>query len=215
MIRILIADDQQLFSSMLKEILQRDEEIEIIALCKNGYEAVEKTLQLKPDLVLLDIGMPEKGGIDALGEIKKALPKTKVAMLTTFEDEDNIKDAILLGADGYLIKDLTPSTLISAIKNINNDIVLLHRGAYRTLQDALNNMKNCKNQKLELGEMVFDSTDVNIMKMVVQGKSNKDICNALNYSEGTIKNRVSKMLSITGLSNRMELSVFAINNQII
>lgn len=215
MIRILIADDQQLFSSMLKEILQRDEEIEIIALCKNGHEAVDKTLQLKPDLVLLDIGMPEKGGIDALGEIKKALPKTKVAMLTTFEDEDNIKDAILLGADGYLIKDLTQKTLISAIKNINNDIVLLHRGAYRTLQVALNSMKNCKDQKLELGEMIFDSTDVSIMKMVVQGKSNKDICNALNYSEGTIKNRVSKMLSITGLSNRMELSVFAINNQII
>ena len=215
MIRILIADDQLLFRSMLNEMLTKDAEIEIVASCSNGEEAVADCIRYKPDIALLDIGMPNIGGINALREIKTTLPCTKVVMLTTFEDEESIIAALQLGADGYLVKEMTPSALIMAVKSINNGMILFHSGIYRVLQSALELSQNTKEQKREIGDIVFDMADINIMKLIVQGKSNKDIAVLLNYSEGTIKNKISKMLSATGLSDRTGLSVFAINNDII
>lgn len=215
MIRILIADDQLLFRSMLNEMLTKDAEIEIVSSCSNSEEAIADCMKYKPDIALLDIGMPNIGGISALREIKTALPRTKVAMLTTFEDDENIIAALELGADGYLIKEMTPSALIMAVKCIQNDLILFHNGTYRVLQSALELSQNTRAQKREIGDIVFDMADISIMKLIVQGKSNKDIAASLNYSEGTIKNKISKMLSVTGLSDRTGLSVFAINNDII
>lgn len=215
MIRIIIADDQLLFRSMLEQMLKKDDQIEIVASCATGEEALECSLKYQPDVVLLDIGMPKKGGIEALKEIKKALPKTKVAMLTTFEDEESIRSAVLLGADGYLIKELMPDELILAIKSIHRDMILFHSSVYGMLQSTLNLAQKPREKKCEIGALVFDATEISIMKLIAAGKSNKDIAGILNYSEGTIKNKVSKILSITGLSDRTELTVFAINNQII
>lgn len=215
MIRILIADDQLLFRSMLKEMLTKDAEIEIVASCSNGEEAVADCIKYKPDIALLDIGMPNIGGINALREIKSTLPCIKVVMLTTFEDEESIIAALQLGADGYLVKEMTPSALIMAVKSINNGMILFHSGIYRVLQYALELSQNTREQKREIGDIVFDMADISIMKLIVQGKSNKDIAVLLNYSEGTIKNKISKMLSATGLSDRTGLSVFAVNNDII
>jgi len=215
MIRIIIADDQLLFRSMLEEMLKKDDQIEIVASCATGEEALESSLKYQPDVVLLDIGMPKKGGIEALKEIKAALPKTKVAMLTTFEDEESIRSAVLLGADGYLIKELMPDELILAIKSIHRDMILFHSSVYGMLQSALNMAQKPREKKCEIGDLVFDTTEISIMKLIAAGKSNKDIAGILNYSEGTIKNKVSKILSVTGLSDRTELTVFAINNQII
>ena len=147
MIRVLIADDQLLFRSMLKEMLTKDSEIEIVASCANGEEAVAECLRHKPDIALLDIEMPYKGGIEALSEIKEILPNTKVAILTTFEGDENIKTAITLGADGYLIKEMTPNALILAVKSIYNNMFLLHRGALETLQDALLFSQKSKDRK--------------------------------------------------------------------
>ncbi len=130
MIRVMVADDQMLFRTMLEEMLRKDAEIEIVASAASGREAVILALQHKPDVVLLDIQMPEKNGVEALKEIKAALPDTKVVMLTTFEDVENITASCHLGADGYLVKDMKPNILLMAIKCIYHDIVLFHRGAY-------------------------------------------------------------------------------------
>lgn len=215
MIRIIIADDQLLFRSMLEEMLKRDDQVEIIASCATGEEALESCQKHAPDVVLLDIGMPGKGGIETLKDIKAMLPKTKVAMLTTFEDGDSIKSAVLLGADGYLIKELMPDDLILAVKSIHHDMVLFHSSVYRVLQSALDLAQQPREKKCEIGDLIFDAVEISIMKLIAVGKSNKDIASALNYSEGTIKNKVSKILAATGLSDRTELTVFAINNQII
>jgi DNA-binding NarL/FixJ family response regulator len=215
MVRIIIADDQLLFRTMLAEMLKKDAEIEIAAECGNGEETLAACFKLMPDMVLLDIGMPNKGGIEVLRELKAVLPDVRVVMLTTFEDDENIKTAVLLGADGYLIKELTPDALIMAIKSIHNDMILFHRGAYHVLQSALEAQQNLREQKLAIGDMVFDAVDISIIKLIVQGKSNREIAALLHYSEGTIKNRVSKILSVTGFSHRSEISVFAVNNQIV
>jgi len=213
MINLIIADDQLLFRSMLEEILTKDANINIAASCGSGDEAVAKTLEFRPDVVLLDIQMPGKSGIEALREIKTSLPQVKTIMLTTFEDDKNVALAFELGADGYLIKDLKPDVLIMSIKCIYNDMVLFHRSVYNTVQSSVMCQKT--SEKIEIGDMIFDQIDVAIMKYISVGKSNKEIAQLLNYSEGTIKNKVSKILSTTGLSDRTGISIFAIKNQIV
>lgn len=215
MIRIIIADDQLLFRTMLKEMLSKDADIEIVALSSNGEQAVLDCANYKPDIALLDIGMPLKDGIQALSEIKKSLPKTKVILLTTFEDSESIYEAVKLGADGYLIKEMTPEVLISAVKNIHNDMIIFHKSVYHVLQSIVGDAHTGKEQKLEIGSVIFEATDIGIMKLIAKGKSNKEIAQTLNYSEGTIKNKISKILAATGLSDRTEITVFAINNGII
>ncbi|WP_304509457.1 response regulator transcription factor [Anaerotignum sp.] len=215
MIRILIADDHLLFRSMLEEMLKRDGELKIVASCADGYEVLQNCRMEKPDIVLLDIGMPGKGGIEALKEIKTRWPQIKVVMLTTFEDDENIKSAIQLGADGYLIKDMKPEILIISLKCIYHGMVLFHRGVYGFLRSAVLDACSEKNKKVQIDNMLFDAVDIKILQLIVQGKSNRDIGLALNYSEGTIKNKVTRLLSQTGFSNRTELSVFAINHELV
>ena len=215
MIRILVADDHLLFRSMLEEMLRRDSDFEIIASCSNGYEVLECCRKQAPDIALLDIGMPGKGGIEVLKEIKESFPEVKAVMLTTFEDDENIRLAVELGADGYLIKDMMPETLILSIKCIYNDMILFHKGAYKFLQTAMVDAHGPRSRKVTIDNMVFDATDIRILQLIVQGKSNKEIGAILNYSEGTIKNRISKLLSVTGFSDRTELSVFAINHALV
>lgn len=215
MIRILLADDQRLFRSMLEEMLKRDDTIEIIASCANGEEVLSCCRTQKPDIALLDIGMPGKGGIEALKEIKNQMPEIKVVMLTTFEDDKNIRTAIEYGADGYLIKDMKPETLIMSLKCIHDGMVLFHKGVYALLQSAVQDAHRVRDKKVQIDHMVFDAVDIKIMQLIVQGKSNRDIGAALSYSEGTIKNKISKLLSLTGFSDRTELSVFAINHGLV
>ncbi|MGI6751982.1 MAG: response regulator transcription factor [Anaerovoracaceae bacterium] len=215
MIRILVADDHLLFRSMLEEMLKRDEDFEITASCANGHEALDCCREQTLDIALLDIGMPGKNGIEVLKDIKESCPKLKVVMLTTFEDDENIKLAVQLGADGYLIKDIMPETLIMSLKCIYNNMVVFHKGAYKLLQTAIADAQETRNRKVTIDNMVFDATDIKILQLIVQGKTNKEIGKILSYSEGTIKNKISKLLSVTGFSDRTELSVFAINQGIV
>lgn len=174
---IIIADDQCLFREMLKEILELDSELKVLSTSSNGdvvLRALEKHQEnllpeMAPDLMLLDINMPVKSGLDALAEIKSRYPQLKVCLLTTFEDDEKIRQALALGADGYIVKDLRPKALQMAIKCIGEGMVVFH----------------------------------------------KDIAAMMNYREGTIKNRVSKLLSLTGLSDRIEISVFAVKHQLV
>ncbi len=215
MIRIMVADDQLLFRAMLESMLKKDDELEIVASASSGDEAIMLALQHKPDVVLMDIQMPCKNGMEALKEIKAALPQTKVAMLTTFENLENIKAACQSGADGYLVKDMKPDILLMAVKCIYNDIVMFHSSVYSMMLSTKGMITNYSSEKVEFGDIVFDPVDIIIMKQIAEGKTNKDIAHLICYSEGTVKNRVSKILSMTGLSDRTEITVFAIKNQII
>jgi DNA-binding NarL/FixJ family response regulator len=215
MIKLVIADDQLLFRTMLEEIIRKDPEFTLVGSASNGEEAVSLAAKHTPDVVLLDIQMPKMNGIFALEEIKSILPSSKVLMLTTFEDGENITSASLQGADGYLVKDIKPDVLLMAIKCAYHDIVLFHQGIYEYLFPLRGTLTPTTSQKFEYGNMIFDAVDIAIMKQIAFGKSNKEIAKMLNYSEGTIKNRISKLLSTLGFSDRTEISVFAIKNEIV
>lgn len=216
---VLLADDQILFRSMLEEVLKKDSEFQVIGAVANGDEAVKKTLELKPDLVLLDIQMPIKSGVEALIEIKEKLPSTKVVMLTTFEDKENIIAAYLAGADGYLVKDMKPEVLTMSLKCIFNNLAVLHQSVHEYLQQVqkIQKIQQTKgdDEKITFGDIVFNGIDVEIIKLIAEGQTNKEIAQCLNYSEGTIKNKVSNILNATGLADRTKICVFAIKNSII
>ena len=164
MIKILIADDHLLFRSLLEEMLEKDNDFKTIASCSNGFEVIKSCEKEQPDVAILDIGMPQKNGIETLQILKQQFPQTKVIMLTTFEDDINISSAVQLGADGYLIKDITPEALILSVKCIYNNMILFHSGAYKVLQSSIVALPNCKHQKITVNNMVFDNVDISILK---------------------------------------------------
>lgn len=217
LIKVVIADDQNLLRDMLKAMLNDDAEIEIVGCASNGHEAVDICEREKPDVVLLDIRMPIVGGIEGLRALKSKNPKLKVVMLTTFEDENNIIDSYKNGADGYILKDLKPQVLVMVVKCIYNDLCVMHRSVHSLMVDNIRSEKSSKViiQNMGSEDWEFDSTDISIMKQLAEGNNNKEIAGTLNFSEGTVKNRISRILSITGLKDRTQIAVFALKNNVI
>jgi len=217
MIKILIADDQRLFADMLKTILQAHEEFEVAAYAGNGQEAVEQYQNHKPDVCLLDIQMPNGNGLYALEKIKAIDRKARVIMLTTFSDDSNIAAAYLNGADGYLLKDILPEALAQAIKCVFNGLVVMSREVQDLLAEKLRNQAQttgCEPHN-EVKDKGFDERDIQIICLIAQGMSNRNIAEKMNYSEGTVRNRVSNILAVTGLSDRTQIALFAIKNRLV
>lgn len=215
MIRIIIADDQTLFRRMLEVIIQEDIDFDLIGSAANGQEALDQTLLHKPDILLLDIQMPTLSGIDVLKTIKEKLPKVKVVLLTTFEEANNIRIAFNYEADGYLVKDMKPEVLLMAVKCIYHDLVVMHSSAYQVLNKDKHLSQYIVEEKMKFGDMVFERNDLIIIRQIVEGKTNKEIAKLLNYSEGTVKNKVSNILTMTGLPDRGQIALFAIKNRIV
>ncbi|MEN1760698.1 response regulator transcription factor [Anoxynatronum sibiricum] len=215
MIKVLLADDQILFLTMLEEIVKADQRFEMVGCVQNGHEAVEMADVHEPDVVLLDIRMPEMDGLSALKKIKEAHPLMKVMMLTTFEDPFSINDAFLAGADGYLLKNMKPAALLSSIFCVAHDMLVVHREIYETGLKRDSQLCSDAKMQMEVEGVQFSKTDLQIVKCIAEGKTNKEIAKALSYSEGTIKNRVSQLLSKTGLSDRTQISIYALKNNLI
>ncbi len=217
MIKILIADDQRLFADMLKTILQSQEDFEVTAYAASGRQAVEQYQAHQPDICLLDIQMPESNGLFALEKIKAINPDAGVIMLTTFSDDKNIIDAYLGGADGYLLKDILPAVLIEAIKCVYSGLVVMSREVRALLAEKLvtGNLTLAESVKDGLGRNSFDERDIQIICLIAKGMSNKAIAEKMNYSEGTVRNRVSNILAATGLNDRTQIALFAIKNRLV
>lgn len=217
MIKILIADDQRLFADMLKTILQSQEDFEVVAYAGSGREAVEQYKAHKPDICLLDIQMPESNGLFALEQIKEINSDAGVIMLTTFSDDKNIIDAYFGGADGYLLKDILPAVLTEAIKCVYSGLVVMSREVRAMLAEKLatGNITLAVSAKDGLGTSSFDERDIQIICLIAKGLSNKAIAEQMNYSEGTVRNRVSNILAATGLNDRTQIALFAIKNRLV
>ncbi|GAB1477204.1 response regulator transcription factor [Bacillota bacterium] len=216
MLKIVIADDQVLFRNMLGIILTQEPSFEVVGSAGNGEEALRFCRDYNPDIVLMDIRMPEKDGIYALLEIKKQCPSTKVIMLTTFEEEDCIYTSCTNSADGYLLKDTKPEVLISALKCVSENLFVMHSSVQKFIQRTLLNLEKQGNKESQKEERYsFDSVDLDIIKYISMGKNNAEIAQNINYAEGTVKNRISRMLVLTSLKDRTQLAIFALQNKII
>lgn len=208
MIKIIIADDQVLLRQSLGQLISIDSDLDVVKLVSTGKEAVLACDRYQPDIVLMDIEMPELNGIEALKKIKKRLPKTKIIMLTTFENKTNIVEAFMADADGYITKEIDPEELIAVIKCVNFGQTVIHKSVKSIMVD--------KFKKMHVASITYknilSNEEIEMVKYIVDGKSNKAIGKIFSYTEGTIKNKVSRIYDKLGLSDRLQLAVYAVEN---
>jgi DNA-binding NarL/FixJ family response regulator len=211
-IRIMIADDHHVVRRGLAFFLKTQRDIEIIGEAGNGKEAVELARTLKPDLILMDLVMPEMDGIEATKIIKTEMPEIKIMMLTSFSDQDHVIPALEAGASGYQLKDIEPDELIHCIKKIIDGENQLHPKATPHLLANLSNKDKKDDNKL-ISELTKRELDV--LREIARGKSNKEIASSLFITEKTVKTHVSNLLSKLELADRTQAALFAVKNQLV
>lgn len=204
-IRVLIADDQEELAKELKSVLETDNELEVTGIAIDGFDALEKMPVCSPDVVLMDIRMPNMNGVVATRRIKEEYPFVKVVILTTFDDSDYILNAINNGASGYLLKDIGSAALISAIKNAHEGDTILPSKIARRITDAASLVAEDREIKLSRAFSLSDR-EVEIALMIYEGFTNRQISAALKLSEGTTRNYVSSIYEKTHTENRAELT---------
>ena len=200
-IKVLITDDQVELAEEIKSVLQTDDTIEVVGIAVDGFDALEKMKRTPPNVVLLDIRMPNMNGVVATQRIKSEYPDTKVVILTTFDDSDYILNAINNGASGYLLKDIGAGVLIDAVKNANAGDTILPAKIARRIADAAKNISADREIKLTRAFGLSDR-EVEIALMMYEGFTNRQISSALKLSEGTTRNYVSSIYIKTNSENR-------------
>jgi DNA-binding NarL/FixJ family response regulator len=216
MIKVLIVDDQTLLRESLKETLEHTGEITILGCAENGAEAEVMCKELEPDLVLMDINMPVCGGIEGTGLIKKYNNNIKILVLTTFYYEHDIVEALIKGADGFILKDVAPDILTTAIKNTYSGLHILSEKPYRFLSRELTHIQSlsdCENPFKE-GKLLNEN-EYQIIRLIADGKSNKEIAAEIYLSEGRVKNIISDIFAKLRLRDRYQLICYAYRNRII
>ncbi len=203
MIKVLLADDQAILADGLKSVLKSCPELTVAGVAKDGFEAVALTDELLPDVVLMDIRMPNMNGVIATREIKRKHPDVKVLVLTTFDDSDYILSAINNGASGYLLKDTSSAALIDAIKNAYAGDTILPAKIARRIADAAKLISSDREIKLKRA-YGFSDREVEIALMLCEGFTNKQIASALKLTDGTSRNYISAIYEKTKSDNRNE-----------
>lgn len=204
-IRVLIADDHPIIRDSLRTLIVTEPDLELVGEAVNGQEAVEKTDQLKPDVILMDLVMPVKDGLQAIGEIKQSHPDISILVLTSFSDEDKVFPAIRAGALGYLLKDSEPQQLLKAIHDVYRGEASLHPSIALQVIREINRPSNLPPVENPLSERELD-----VLKLVAQGLTNQEIAARLVRSEWTIRTHVRNILGKLHLANRTQAALFAL-----
>jgi len=210
-IRVLIADDHHVVRRGLVFFLRTQKSLEIIGEAANGKEVVEMAKSLKPDLILMDLVMPEMDGIQATRIIKKEQPDIKIMMLTSFSDQDHVIPALEAGASGFQLKDIQPDELVASIKKIMSGENQLHPTATSHLLANLSNKSKPEKNLLE----ELTKRELDVLKEIAKGKSNKEIAASLFITEKTVKTHVSNLLAKLELADRTQAALYAVKNQLV
>lgn len=209
MIRVLIADDIMILRQGLKAVLSLDEELEVVALAENGKEAFEKAKVFQPDVVLMDMRMPGYDGAYGITAIKEHLPKVKVLVLTTFDDEETIRKALESGADGYILKEMEDAGVIAAVKSVYSGISVFGGGVYQTMRRQI---QGGGNRAPQSADCELTPRELEVVRLVAQGLDNKEIAGTLFLAEGTVRNLISRLLEKLNLKDRTQLAVYAVKH---
>ena len=213
-IKLLIVDDHAVVRQGLRGFLQLTEEFEVVAEGANGLEAVSLAQELQPDVVLMDLIMPEMDGIEATRRIKLANPDMKVLILSSFGDENNVLPAIQAGALGYILKDIDPEELADAIrKTAQGKTQLDPEIANLLISHMQNDSKDDKQANQKLSELT--SREVEVLIQIGRGLSNKEIASELSISQMTVKTHVSNLLSKLHLADRTQAAIFSIRQGLV
>ena len=213
-VRVLVADDQQLIRDGIASLLGVQPGIDVVGTARDGQEAVERAVALEPDVVLMDVRMPGCDGTQAAARIRRELPACQVVMLTTFDDEEYVVQALRAGAAGYLLKDLPAAELASAVRLAHAGIAQFGAQAAGRLASALS-----RQPVPEPGDVTgpgpghpgapLTAREVDVLRLVACGATNREIAARLFLSEGTVKNHLSRILARLGLRDRTHAAIYA------
>ena len=207
MIKAVIADDIQILRQGLKAILEQDDGIEVAGLAADGREAWQLCRKLKPDVVLMDMRMPQYDGSYGITRIKADFPDIRVLVLTTFDDRETVDAAVQGGADGYILKEMEDDKVIQSVKAVCAGIRVFGGSVFEGMrrQMALPGAK---------ADLDLTPREMDIMRLVAQGMENREIAAGLFLAEGTVRNNISRLLEKLKLKDRTQLAVFAVKNNL-
>ena len=213
-IKVMLVDDEQLIRSGLKIMLETYPDIEVIHQAGNGREAFECCQIEVPDVVLMDIRMPDSTGIEGTKLIKEAYPDVKIVMVTTFQDIEYIVEAMQYGASGYLLKDSSYEAIYDGIKVALSGKVVMDATVSEKLVMQPKSPAASTENKTDISSLGLTEREIELIRLVSQGLNNKEISEALFLSEGTVKNNISTILSKLSLRDRTQLVIFAYDHHI-
>jgi DNA-binding NarL/FixJ family response regulator len=217
-IRVLIADDQQLVRSGFRMILDAETDIDVVAEASNGIQAVELAATLAPDVVVMDIRMPQMDGLQATSTICTTHPTVKVLVVTTFDLDDYVHEALHRGASGFLLKDAPPEDLVAAVRVVHDGEALLAPSVTRRLIERyLEPAQPQATPGVTASELGLDLTDreLEVLLCLARGRSNAEIAAELFVGETTVKTHIGRILMKLNLRDRVQAVVFAYNHGLI
>lgn len=204
-IRVLIADDHAIVREGQRALIETEPGMELIGEAADGVEAVHMARTLQPDVILLDLLMPRKGGVEAIGEIKEENPKARILVLTSFAEDEKVYAAIKAGALGYLLKDASPQEILAAIREVHRGEPSMPPIIAHKLMSELQRTSN-----LPPTEDPLTERELEILKLVAQGLPNLEIAERLVISERTVRTHVSNILAKLHLANRTQVALYAL-----
>lgn len=202
-IRVIIVDDDRIVRESMGIILSMDREIQIMGTFSDGDEAFNFCRVSSVDVVLMDIRMPICDGVEGTRKIKELNQNIKVIILTTFNDDNYISQALKNGASGYLLKNISPDKIIEAIKVVYSGNMLIHPEAAVRLAGMLN-----KKEEADLSGYNLNEGEIEIIKLIAEGYTNREIADRVFLSEGTVKNKISEILDKLELRDRTQIAIF-------
>lgn len=209
-VKVLLADDHLMVREGLKQVLELDSEIDVISEASDGYECLNLINKTNPDVVLLDINMPNLDGLQVLSIMKQQKMKNKVIMLTIHKDVDYLIEALEAGCDGYVLKDSDSETLRKAIFDVYHGETFIEPSMTVLLNSSLAERDVMKDKLNELTKR-----EIEVLKLIANGLFNKEIASTLCISERTVKNHVSNIFKKIEVSDRTQAAVFAIKNNLV
>jgi NarL family two-component system response regulator LiaR len=211
-IKVLIVDDHQVVRQGLRTFLELHEDIQVIGEADNGLIALEMVSQYQPDVVLMDLVMPQMDGITATQKIHASGSSAKIIALTSFSEDDKVFPAIQAGASSYLLKDVSPDDLVDAIRAVHHGEARLHPDITRKLMEQVSQAKNLPH---EIPVEQLTDREKEVVRLVALGRNNREIAQALFISEKTVKTHVSHILGKLNLEHRTQLAIYAIKNKLV
>ncbi|MBX4145800.1 response regulator transcription factor [Paenibacillus sp. FSL W7-1279] len=209
MISVLIVDDDPFIRESLKLLVGMDPDIEVSAVAEHGEEALALLEEGLPvDVVLMDIRMPVCDGVEGSRRIRERHSDVRVLMLTTFDDDEYIVEALRNGASGYLLKNIPPDRIIQGIKTVHDGNMLIHPDIARKLSGMLRPTAQPAPKSAELEQFGLTPTEKKVVVLIAEGLSNKEIAGQLYLSEGTVKNYVTEILGKLNLRDRTQIAIF-------
>jgi two-component system NarL family response regulator len=214
-IRVLVVDDHALFRRGLEMVLEQEADIDVVGEAEDGAEAVEKAAATTPDIVLMDVRMPRRGGIDACTAIKDAVPSSKIIMLTISDEEADLYDAIKAGAMGYLLKEISIEEVASAIRAVHGGQSLISPSMASKLLNEFASMIKRGDERQQVPAPRLTDREMEVLRLVAKGLNNRDIAKQLFISENTVKNHIRNILEKLQLHSRMEAVVYAVREKLL